>query len=202
MKIRIFLAAALLLAPGAAMAADTRELVMARAARCSQIAATREWLDCYYAAAQPARVELGLAPAPQAGRFDTLFAGPLPSFPAPATRAAVAQEPEQSNSFVGSLLGYGDKVPAAQFGLRNAKPGPADNVDHITSQLSDYTRQRDGLFRITLANGQVWRSREPDPIPITKAPGTYTVTIAYGSLNSFNLTIAGNSDSYKVVRLK
>jgi hypothetical protein len=202
MKIRIFLAAAVALAPGAAMAADTRELVMARAARCGHIAATREWLDCYYAAAQTARAELGLAPAPQTGRFDALFAGPLPSFPAPAARAAAAKEPEQSNSFVGTLLGYGDKVPADQFGLRNARPGPAGNVDHITSQLSDYKTQRDGLWRITLANGQVWRSREPDPIPFTKTPGTYTVTIAHGALNSFNLTIAGNADAYKVMRLQ
>jgi hypothetical protein len=184
------------------MAADTRELVMARAARCGQIAATREWLDCYYAAAQAARAELGLAPAPQAGRFDALFEGPLPSFPAPPARAAAGEEPQQSNSFVGTMLGYGDKVPAAQFGLRNARPGPAGNVDHITSQLSDYKRQSDGLFRITLANGQVWQSREPDPIPFTKAPGTYTVTIAHGALNSFNLIIAGLSGGYKVVRLK
>jgi hypothetical protein len=43
-----------------------RDAVMAGAYRCSAIGAGRQWLDCYYGAAQPVRSQLGLPPAPQA----------------------------------------------------------------------------------------------------------------------------------------
>ncbi len=33
--------------------------------RCNSFAQDRQWLDCYYAAAQPVRAQLGLSPAPQ-----------------------------------------------------------------------------------------------------------------------------------------
>jgi len=33
--------------------------------RCNNLAQDRQWLDCYYASAQPVRAQLGLAPAPQ-----------------------------------------------------------------------------------------------------------------------------------------
>lgn len=33
--------------------------------RCNNLGADRQWLDCYYAAAQPVRAQLGLSPAPQ-----------------------------------------------------------------------------------------------------------------------------------------
>jgi len=39
-----------------------RDAVMAGAYRCSAIGAPRQWLDCYYGAAQPARSVLGLPP--------------------------------------------------------------------------------------------------------------------------------------------
>ena len=34
--------------------------------RCNSVSQDRQWLDCYYAAAQPVRAALGLSPAPQA----------------------------------------------------------------------------------------------------------------------------------------
>jgi hypothetical protein len=33
--------------------------------RCNNLSQDRQWLDCYYAAAQPVRAQLGLSPAPQ-----------------------------------------------------------------------------------------------------------------------------------------
>jgi hypothetical protein len=33
--------------------------------RCNNLGQDRQWLDCYYAAAQPVRAQLGLSPAPQ-----------------------------------------------------------------------------------------------------------------------------------------
>jgi hypothetical protein len=44
-------------------AARPRDEAIATAFRCSVIADSRQWLDCYYGAAQPVRIALGLAPA-------------------------------------------------------------------------------------------------------------------------------------------
>jgi hypothetical protein len=70
------LAALTLAATGAE--ARPRDDVMSRAFRCAAISDTRQWLDCYYGAAQPVRAALGLTPAPQAA------ARPLPVAPMPA----------------------------------------------------------------------------------------------------------------------
>lgn len=58
-------------AGGAPQDAELRDAVLAEASRCYTLAGDREWLNCYYAAAQPMRVSLGLAPAapPPAGSF-------------------------------------------------------------------------------------------------------------------------------------
>src|SRR5438552_8015706 len=41
-----------------------RDEVMAAAAACNRVVGDRPWLDCYYAAAQPMRVQLGLSAPP------------------------------------------------------------------------------------------------------------------------------------------
>lgn len=45
--------------------ADARASVRAASMRCDSITDERNWLNCYYGAAQPARADLGLQPAPQ-----------------------------------------------------------------------------------------------------------------------------------------
>src|SRR3569833_1119609 len=47
-------------------AARPRDDVMSGAYRCAAIGDSRQWLDCYYGAAQPARAALGMPPAPPA----------------------------------------------------------------------------------------------------------------------------------------
>lgn len=59
-------------AGGAPQDAELRDAVLAEASRCYTLAGDREWLNCYYAAAQPMRASLGLAsttPPPPAGTF-------------------------------------------------------------------------------------------------------------------------------------
>lgn len=49
-------------APGVPQDIAVRDAVIVAASRCGSVAAERPWLDCYYAAANPARSLLGLAP--------------------------------------------------------------------------------------------------------------------------------------------
>jgi hypothetical protein len=66
LMVRYSIVAALMLTAVPAMAQQRpRDAVMAGAYRCSATGAPRQWLDCYYGAAQPARNQLGLPPAPQ-----------------------------------------------------------------------------------------------------------------------------------------
>lgn len=54
--------------PAGGVAGDmsARYQVTSAVLRCNRLAEDREWLDCYYGAAQPVRAQLGLSPAPQA----------------------------------------------------------------------------------------------------------------------------------------
>ncbi|HEU4551053.1 MAG TPA: hypothetical protein VFS01_15240, partial [Rhizomicrobium sp.] len=45
--------------------ADPRDDVVAGMMHCAVITDDRQWLECYYGAAQPMRARLGLPPAPQ-----------------------------------------------------------------------------------------------------------------------------------------
>jgi hypothetical protein len=45
---------------------NVRSQVLSGAFHCNELVDERQWLDCYYAAAQPMRAVLGLSPAPQA----------------------------------------------------------------------------------------------------------------------------------------
>ena len=53
--------------PGGAQSGDPgpRYQTTSEVLRCNNIAQDRQWLDCYYGAAQPVRAQLGLSPAPQ-----------------------------------------------------------------------------------------------------------------------------------------
>src|SRR3954465_15593896 len=59
------LAMAVLLLTSRPLFAGARDDVIAGMFRCAAIGDTRVWLDCYYGAAQPLRVQLGIVPAPQ-----------------------------------------------------------------------------------------------------------------------------------------
>ncbi|MBV9548191.1 MAG: hypothetical protein JO256_00785, partial [Alphaproteobacteria bacterium] len=62
--------------------ADNREQVLLRLPACTNAAEQRQYLDCYYAAVEPMRTELGLAAAPQAAAYASYFAGAAPAAPA------------------------------------------------------------------------------------------------------------------------
>jgi hypothetical protein len=168
---------ALVSAPPAGNPADlaVRDAVMAGASRCGSVAEDRPWLDCYYAAAQPMRVQLGLAPA---GQVRTV---PLP-VPVPGPAAA----------------------PDRQFGLpKPAAPALGAGVDQVSSRMAAYNINKFGLFTVTLENGQVWRQvdGDTDHAHWNKPPSSYLVQITHGFLGSFNFRVKDNPGLFKVLRV-
>ena len=167
-------------------AAASREDVMLRLTRCSSIGDTRQYLDCYYAAAQPIRAELGLAAAPQAATYAPLFSltqslPPAQRFGALAdnrpnlvpqtaysgasitvlgqrTRQQPGGDGPTRLPMLGDLIGLkSTRVSPDQFGLPNARPLP-NGVDHLVQRISKVDiAPRTGSFTVTLENGQVWR---------------------------------------------
>ena len=81
--------------PAGGIAGDmtARYQVMSAVLRCSNFADDREWLGCYYDAAQPVRAQLGLSPGPQAraqsatGNTEGATVPPLPATAIPHTAA-------------------------------------------------------------------------------------------------------------------
>ncbi len=99
MKSGLFALVAMLcaVAPGLAEARP-RDDVMSGAFRCAAIGESRQWLDCYYGAAQPVRAALGLPPA-AAAQLKLLQSPPAGQATDIAVRDAVMAEAFRCNSF-------------------------------------------------------------------------------------------------------
>jgi hypothetical protein len=171
--------------PAGGIVGDTRPRYDATSAvlRCNNLADDREWLDCYYGAAQPVRAQLGLPPSPQAQvRPPPAGNDRNPVLGLPAARSNLEPAPQQ------------------QFGIR--KTLPANNA--LVSRMDSYSFNRYGIFTVTLANGQVWRqlSGDTDFAHWTKPAASYTAGITRGALGSFNLKVKGGSSAFKVERIK
>ena len=156
-----------------------RDEALARASRCYVIADDRNWLDCFYGAAQPVRAQLGLAPAPQAAL--------VPSGP-PNEEETIGNTPPRGSSKRGGML-------SGLFG----KPGVL-----VKSPMANYKFDPYGIFTVTLANGQVWQQLSGDTSYARwKGPASkYVVTVQHGALGSFRLSVPGEGRSYKVSRHK
>ena len=174
------------LVPGLAWA-DAREDVVSGIARCAHLTDDRQWLDCYYGAAQPMRAWLGLSPAPQS-QLKLLSEQPRSSvLPATVTRAAVRSGPPPmpKKSGVFDVFGGDDVV--------NNAP------------LRSYEVKRDG-FVITLLDGQVWQQTDDDaekrPVRWDQPASSMRVSISQGAMHSFNLVVGDENVHHKVKRVR
>jgi hypothetical protein len=162
-----------------------RDEVMSGAANCIRVAAERPWLDCYYAAALPMRVQLGLA-APQALPKPVPVPAPQLASAAPARPAGPPPMPRSAGLF------------AVMF----------DDVKPIVHSMpmQSYTMSKEGTFTVTLIDGQVWQQADEDqvyhPARWRKQASEMLVTIAPGVMHTFNMKVTGESRSYKVRRIK
>lgn len=159
---------------------STRDQVLADAMRCDSFAADRMWLDCFYAATNVMRTELGLTinsvTQSDVGQKTTTDKTKITTF-----GNTINQDP---NSF--------GLTPKANFLTRFVK-----------SRLASYEFDRYGIFTVRLTNGQVWRQVSGDTSYAhwKQPPEKYAVTIRKGALGSYNLTVKDNPGLFKVERV-
>lgn len=157
-----------------------RDQVMNMAVRCSGESDEHQWLTCYYGAARPMRVHLGLESGASRPALQPI---PPPQQPVPMRQAS---------------------VPPTGFGARPLPVSPIGNVDHVSSPMRAYTFDKLGWFTVTLENGQVWQQVHGDTTYARwkKPPGNYLVRLSKGFLGSFNLQVKNEPGLFKVHRVE
>lgn len=219
---RIVFLALLGLLAATGVEARPRDDVMSGVYRCAAIADSRQWLDCYYGAAQPARAQLGMAPAlaaqvrlaasPPAGGV-IANAEVRNQVLATASRCyPMTDERQWLDCYYGAAspmrvaLGL-SPGPTATIPREEpvqqafAAPAPRDlKFTKITSQVQSFSFNRERNFTLTLANGQVWRQVAGDTTYAhwNEPPAHYIATITHGALGSYNLTVKGSPIFFKV----
>ena len=174
------------LAPSLAWA-DAREDVVSGLTRCANLTDDRQWLDCYYGAAQPMRAWLGLSPAPQS-QLKLLQTQPQPTaLPTTVTHATVRSGPPPMPRRSAMLDVFG-----------------GDDVINNTP-VKSYEVSGDG-FTVTLPDGQVWQQTDADntknPVRWRQSASSMRVTIAQGALGTFNLVLNDENIHHKVTRIR
>jgi hypothetical protein len=151
-----------------------RDAVMSGAFRCTSLDDERQWLNCYYGAAQPMRAALGLPPSG------------LPSPPKDTAQPLSAQQDSPQ-----------------QFGIKQTRQSLPPK-DRVVSALATYSFDRNGFFTVKLANGQVWRQLKGDTMLAhwKKEAANYRATISHGAIGSYNLIVDNNPGMFKVERVE
>jgi hypothetical protein len=170
-RVMVFaLLAGSVLAPAAL--ADARQDIIDNAARCKALQDDRQWLDCYYGAAQPMRARLGLPPASEG---QIRLSGAMPENPGGAAGSFGAPMPAVSRP---------DHVSAklANYTL------DAHGFFTVTLSNGQVWRQLSG--DTTLAHWNQSKSAQ------------YVVTINSGAFGSYNLQVQGKPERFKVERLR
>ncbi|MFO1248789.1 MAG: hypothetical protein U1E93_11330 [Alphaproteobacteria bacterium] len=175
-----------------------RDEVISAAAGCTRNSADRAWLDCFYAAANPMRVQLGL-------RRPSLRLVPRPSprrvrrrrYPCrsrnmrpPRRRSCPPPGPPPMPRERGMFAGL----------ISSAKP----IVKNMPMQSYDIDK-KDNHFTVTLIDGQVWEQNNEDavyhPARWRKDAAEMEVTITPDAMRVYLMTIKGDGKIYKVKRI-
>jgi len=177
-------------AGGAPRDEAVRDEVMSNATGCIRVTADRAWLECYYSAATPMRVQLGLA-SPQA------LVRPLP-----VPQLASAAPPARP---VAPTRPAGPPPMPRTAGLLN---GMFEDLKPVVRNMpmQSVVFAKSGAFTVTLADGQVWQQAAEDevyhPARWSRQPSEMLVTIAPSAMRTFSMKVEGESKSYKVRRVR
>lgn len=220
--LRWFAAILFLMAGALPASAAVRDDVMGGAFRCAAAGTARQWLDCYYGAAQPMRASLSLPPAPASQQ--ALAAAP-PQGAALQGDAARARDEVMSQAFHCTQQGDDRKwldcyyaaaqpmraflnlspAPQTRAPLPPSNPAPTRPVlPHsdapIVSRLAAYHLNSAGIFTVTLENGETWRQIAGDTAfaKFALPAPRYVATIRKGFFGSYNMTIPGMPGLFRV----
>lgn len=152
--------------------ARVRDAVLSNALRCYAITDERQWLDCYYGAAQPMRARLGLSPAPQKA--------------APLGRAIPSL---QSTTPL-------DRFPQGPAMPRGSSQIVSPMAAYEISKFRNFTVTlvNGQVWRQLSGDTSYVHWKKPAPF--------YTVTITRGAFRSFNLQVKDMPGLFKVERIK
>jgi hypothetical protein len=107
-----------------------------------------------------------------------------------------------SKPTTGQPSGVGKAEPLARFG-DNAGLHPNSQADlpkDMTVHIRQVTPSASGLYRLTLENGQVWRTTQTDSALEFKANDM--VTISRRVLGGYEISLAGRNASVNATRIK
>jgi hypothetical protein len=230
---RVVFCFCLLLISHAVTAAPTpvREAVIAAAMRCSVIADSHQWLDCFYGSAQQMRLSLRLAPAPNVQMqltqnppsggqvYDADIRVSILS--SAVNCESLDDDRKWLNCYYGatnpmrSQLGLPSLSPGvpkpsspAQLAIDMNAPGPpfrpANNPARfpVVSQIRSFSFDQLGTFTIVLANGQIWRQLSGDTNNADNLKVNDMITISRGAIGSYNLQIGKHPKYFKVTRVR
>ena len=176
--------------PGGGQPRDepVRTEVVSAAAGCMRVAEDRPWLDCYYGAAAPMRVQLGLA-TPGAPARPVIVPAPAQQFasaqPGPAEPPRLPPMPKTAGIFGGI---FSDPKPV----IKNMP-------------MRSYSFEKNGAFTVTLEDGEIWEQPLEDqiyhPARWRADASSMRVTITPDAMHTFIMTLYGQNYMYKVKRI-
>ena len=196
MHLRLLCGVAVVFACASSVLAASRDDVLEALGKCAAVTDDKARLACYDALAPHVKEALATPPAQ------------LPPGHEPTKE-------EQESWFGFDLSGLFGASPSEQttpqqFGserlpeTRAKEDVAAEEVESISSGVTEYAYTPFGKFIVFLDNGQVWRQLEGDAdhAVFHKAAKDNRVTISRGAIGSYNLRINDSDKIFKVSRAK
>ena len=169
--------------------ADAGRDALSAVAKCADIAAATERLDCYDKAAAMAKTAMSAAPAP-------------------VQQATAETKREEEGGGILQWFGLESKRPitkAEDFGKPPAPvmDGPRE-VTEISAGVLELAKNAYGRSLFVLDNGQVWKQVDGDTMDVAepRSGETLKITIGKALFGSYSLTIEGRTGIVKVRRVK
>jgi len=166
-----------------------RNEVVGAAAACMREAGDRPWLDCYYTAAMPMRVQLGLSASQTPAR-------PLP---APAPLLVTAQPPPAPAAKPAGLPPMPRRVGILGGLFNDPKPVVRD------MPMQSFVLDSKGAFTVTLIDGEIWEQSPEDEVyhraRWRREASKMRVTITPDTMHIFIMMVSGEGYIYKVHRI-
>jgi uncharacterized protein YdeI (BOF family) len=180
----VYLLAAALVFVAPAQADPARD-ALAAVAKCADIPAAADRLQCYDTAAEAAKMAMSGAP------------------PAAQRQAAVQTQEEEGG---GVLEWFGLQRPVTKtedFGKPPVPTGPKE-IKEISATVVEFAKNAYGRSIFILDNGQVWKQVDGDTTEVRDPSRgeTMQVSIETGMFGSYSLTVKDRTGIVKVRRVK